>query len=197
MSAAIESLLKEGYQARREHRLNDAKTAFAQAVALSKESENQALLAQSVTGLGQIERDLGNIEAALENYRQAAAIYRTLDAPQRLAHTVRHIGDMLRESGQLDAALPCYEEALHIYRSHSETGTLDLANTLRGYALLQSGLGKISQAIDLWKEAGHLYNQVWQEPNSPYKQSDLAPGILESQKQVALLSSRTKAEEKP
>jgi len=188
MSAAIESLLKEGYQARRAHRPNDAKAAFAQAVALCEEHQNQFLLAQSLTGLGQIERDLGEIDTSLQHYQQAVSIFRTLDNPLRLAHTVRHVGDILRESNQPAPALPCYEEALAIYRSHPERDTLDLANMLRGYALLQTDFSKIPEAIELWKEAGALYNQVWQEPNSSYKQSDLAPGIAESQDQIAKLS---------
>ena len=190
MSAAIESLLKEGHQARREHRSPDAKAAFARAIALSQESQNPTLLAQSLTGLGQIERDQRDIEASIGHYQQSAAIYRTLNDPLRLAHTIRHIGDMLRESGKHSAALPFYEEALAIYRTHPEGGTLDLANTLRGYALLQTDFGNIPEAIELWKEAGQLYNQVWQEPNSPYKQSDLAPGIAESQNQIAALSAQ-------
>ncbi|HEX4320051.1 MAG TPA: tetratricopeptide repeat protein [Acidobacteriaceae bacterium] len=190
MSAAIESLLKEGYQARRAHRSGDAKAAFAQAATLSQESHNHTLLAQSLTGLGQIERDQGDIEASIQHYQQAADIYRTLDDPLRLAHTIRHVGDILREFGPPNPALPCYEEALRIYRTHPNTDTLDLANALRGYALLQSDLGKIPEAIELWKEAGTLYNQVWQEPNSPYQQSDLAPGIIESRHQIDLLSAR-------
>ena len=188
MSAAIESLLKEGYQARRAHRSDDAKTAFARAVALSRQSQNQVLLAQSLTGLGRIERDQREIETSIQHYQQAADIYRSLDNPLSLAHTIRHIGDMLRESGQPTAAQPFYEEALAIYRSHLERDTLDLANALRGYALLQTDFGKIPEAIELWKEAGHLYDQAWQEPNSPWKQSDMAPGIAESEDQIAKLS---------
>ena len=190
MSAAIESLLKEGYQARRAHRPNDAKAAFAQAVALCEEHQNQFLLAQSLTGLGQIERDLGEIDTSLQHYQQAVSIFRTLDNPLRLAHTVRHVGDILRESNQPAPALPCYEEALAIYRSHLETNTLDLANTLRGYALLQAERGNPQVAIGLWKEAGTLYNQVWQKPGSPFSESDMTPGIAESKKQIALLANR-------
>ncbi len=190
MFDAIESLLQEGYQARRAHRSEDAKAAFAQAEALSRESQDQAHLAQSLAGLGRIERDQQDICTSIQHYQQAATIYRALDNPLRLAHTIRHIGDILRESGQPDAALPCYEEAMRIYRAHPETNTLDLANALRGYALLQTDMGNISEAIELWQEAGALYKQAWQEPNSPWNESDMTPGILESQNQIAALTNR-------
>ena len=190
MDTVIESLLNEGYQARREHRLADAKRAYTEAVDLCRASNDQAHLAQSLTRLGGIERDLHEIDLSLAHYQEAADIYRRLNDPLSLAHTIRHVGDILRESGQIEPALPCYEEALRIYRNDRETGSLDLANTLRGFALLQTQREKIAEAIELWKEAGALYNQVWQEPGSPYKEADLTPGILESREQIALLSSR-------
>lgn len=189
MSDAIQSLLHEGHQARRENRPTDAKRLYAQATELSRVENDIPLLAQSVTRLGAIERDLGNIESALLHYREALEFYRSLSAPLAVAHTIRHVGDILRGSNQLEAALPCYVEALEIYRNHPEAGTLDRANTLRGYALLEAALGKKDAAIALWREAGTLYNQVWQEPGSLYGEADLAPGIVESARQIAQLSS--------
>lgn len=183
-SESIESLLNQGYQARRARQHAEAKTAYEQAV-----SQSRSLLVESLTRLGGIERDLGNIDASLQHYQEAVAICRTIDEPLTLAHTIRHVGDILRESGQLEAAQPCYEEALAIYRNHPQTGTLDLANTLRGFALLQAALGANQDAIASWKEAGTLYDQVWQEPDSPYSQADLTPGVEESKRQIALLAT--------
>jgi tetratricopeptide (TPR) repeat protein len=189
MTSEVVSLLNRGYQARREHRLADAGSAYAEAVHLCRNANDPTLLAQSLKRLGGIERDLHNIDAALKLYQEAASLQRNLNEPLDLAHTIRHVADILRESGQLTDALPCYEEALSVYRSHPETGTLGLANTLRGFALLKSVLGEADAAIALWREAGVLYNQVWQEPGSPYKQADLAPGIAESKRQIAILSN--------
>ena len=190
MSDSINSLLDQGYQARREHRLADAKSIYIEAVAQARQSGEQLLLVQSLTRLGGIERDLGGVESSLQQYREAVSICRTLNSPLTLAHTIRHVGDILRGSNQLEAAMLCYVEALEIYRNQPQTGTLDLANTLRGYALLEAALGHNESAIALWKEAGTLYNQVWQEPNSPFTEADLMPGILESQRQIAQLSAR-------
>ena len=189
MEDAVQSLLRQGAQARREDRLADAKRAYEEAIESARRSSDLQSLAAGLTGLGQIERDYGEIDASLQHYGQAVAILRTLDNPLTLAHAIRHVGDILRESNQLALAAPCYEEALAIYRNHPKTNTLDLANTLRGFALLQAALGQKEEAIALWQEAGRLYNQVWQEPGSPFQQSDLAPGVAESQRQIALLSA--------
>ena len=181
------ALLEQGYLARREGRPVDANAAYMAALQIAESGGDSAL---ALTRLGGIERDMGNDETALGLYRQAVEIYRGLDEPLKLAHTVRHVGDIAHEVSQLELAAACFSEALSIYRSHSETGTLDLANTLRGYALLQTDLGRIEEAIALWREAGQLYDKVWREPGSPFEQADLAPGIAESQRQVALLAAR-------
>jgi tetratricopeptide (TPR) repeat protein len=186
--------LRKGHAARQQNRLEDAKAAYTRAVNLARNAGDTALLAESVMYLGKIERDLGETDLSLQHYQEAAALIRTLpqteQSPLILAHTIRHIADVLRESGQPAAAAPYYDEALILYRRHPNAQTLDLANTLRGLALLKTDLGDREAAITLWQEAGALYNQVWQEPGSPYKEADLAPGIAESQRQVALLSSR-------
>jgi len=181
--------LRMGQIARREHRLDDAKSACTRAVNLARYSGDTALLAESIKFLGQIERDLGDVDTSLQHYQEAAALIRSLNDPLRLAHTIRHIADILRESGQAASAAPYYDEALILYRRNPSAPTLDVANMLRGLALNKTDLGDREAAIALWQEAGALYNQVWQEPGSPYKEADLAPGIVESQQQIALLSA--------
>ena len=172
-----ESLLHQGYQARREHRPEDAKSLFETAVLKCRRIANQPLLAQSLIGLGQIERDLQNLDAALGFYEQAVHILRTLCDPLALAHTVRHVGDIQRNRRQLDRAAPCYVEALEIYRANEATSPLDLANTLRGYALLKGELGSREDAKLLWTEAGDLYREV-----------GVQAGVDESERQIALLT---------
>jgi tetratricopeptide (TPR) repeat protein len=181
--------LRKGHAARQRDRFQDAKAAYTRAANLARNSNDTALLAESVMYLGKIERDLGEIDLSLQHYQESAALIRTLNNPLSLAHTIRHIADILRGSGQPAAAAPYYDEALILYRRHPNAPTLDLANTLRGLALNKTDLGDKEAAIALWSEAGTLYNQVWQEPGSPYKESDLAPSIAESQRQIALLSS--------
>jgi len=132
MSSAPNARITLGYEARREGRLEDAKQLFAKAVESSRGVANQALLAKSLTGLGQIERDLKDNAQALQHYGEAASIYRGLPDPLRLAHAIRHVGDILRSEGSIEQARPCYEEALKIYREQMETSHLDLANAIRG-----------------------------------------------------------------
>jgi tetratricopeptide (TPR) repeat protein len=176
MSNAPDTLITSGYKARRAGRLADANQLFAEAVELCRRTADQELLARSLTGLGQIERDLKNDVQALQHYKEAASIYRSLPDPLRFAHTIRHVGDILRHEGSLEQARPCYEEALTVYRDHHETSQLDLANAIRGLALLG---GDASQTEPLWQEARELYNAA-----------NVQPGVQECDAQIKRLATK-------
>ncbi len=133
---------------------------FKEAVVVCREQLDQNGLAQALTELGRIERNRQNVSQAIQLYNEAAEIYRSLPSPLRFAHTIRHVGDMLREQGSSQAlgrARTCYEKALSTYRAHTETPKLDLANTLRGFALLREQAGEKEAAAELWKEASQSY----------------------------------------
>ncbi|MFT4113494.1 tetratricopeptide repeat protein [Silvibacterium sp.] len=177
--ASVEELMTNGYEARRDDRLEDARQCFAQAVALSRVSPHtQKDLARSLNGLAQIERDEGRNEHAQRCYEEASALLRQIDEPLRLAHTIRHLADVLRHRDDTAAAEASYAEALALYRSNPDTPPLDLANLLRGYALLKTNMGQRSEAASLWSEAGALY-----------KGCGIEAGAAESRRQIEMLSA--------
>jgi tetratricopeptide (TPR) repeat protein len=141
-------------------RLLDAHRDFLEAVTLSRQADAPHDVVQALKGLGQIERDLGRGEAARPLYEEAVALCRLEDNPLQLAHTVRHLGDIHQEAGRLDLAEPCYREALTIYQGDRRTAPLDLANTLRPFALLHESQGQTKPAIELWTKARDLYAAV-------------------------------------
>ncbi len=179
MSIPATELLSHGRIARSERRLADAKKYFAEAVERCRKGNDRLLLAQALSGLGQIERDLGNPAAALRHYGSAVDLRRAEDDPLVLAHTIRHVADILREERQLAKAALYYEEALEIYRKHEQTPALDLANAIRGYALLKADLGDPQEATFLWHEAMALYADL-----------GVQAGVTESQSQIAFLMGR-------
>jgi tetratricopeptide (TPR) repeat protein len=170
-------LIGQGYQARRDHRSDDAKRSFAEAVQLCREADDQRGLEQALIGLGQIERDLRDGDQARRCYEEAVAICRKLDDPLHLAHTVRHLADILREAHDGPLAESFYIQALDIYRRNEQTSRLDLANTIRGFALLQSECGKTEEALSFWREAKVLYADV-----------NVQAGVEESDHYLSLLS---------
>jgi len=134
-----------------------ARVYLTQAVDLCRASLSKVDLARALSGLGQIERDLHENDAALRHYEEALALYRAEDNPLKVAHTVRHVGDIHRHEKRHELAELCYVEALSLYRAHSETSALDLANAIRGMAILKDETGEAVNAKLLWAEARDLY----------------------------------------
>jgi tetratricopeptide (TPR) repeat protein len=106
---------------------------------------------------GREERKEHRLSAARAYYAEAAQIYRNEKNPLAYAHTIRHIADMHLDESNYAEAKPLYEEALEIYRSNLDTKLLDLANTVRPYALLNERAGNRDAAMQSWKEARNLY----------------------------------------
>jgi tetratricopeptide (TPR) repeat protein len=177
--ATAEELIASGYKARKEHRPEQAKEIFSDAVRLSRKAADSTLLASSLVGLGQTERDLNHTDLALQHYREAVGILRTSAHRLRFAHTIRHLADIFRKLGSRQDALACHTEALKVYREHAGTPPLDLANTLRGFALLKGDLGANEEAKSMWLEARSLYGSV-----------DVQAGVEESERQVARLMAK-------
>jgi tetratricopeptide (TPR) repeat protein len=87
----------------------------------------------------------------------AVAGVRKDEEPLKFAHAVRHLGDAYCYAKQFADAEPCYVEALSIYRNNEDTKPLDLANAIRGFAVLKGETGASEEAKDLWREAHDLY----------------------------------------
>ena len=117
------------------------------------------MLAAEVVSEGRQARKEKNLAAARALYAEAAKIYADQNDSLAYAHTIRHIADMYFDESNLVAAKPLYEESLQIYRSDLNTKLLDLANTVRPYALLNES-GNLDLARHLWQEAGNLYRSL-------------------------------------
>jgi tetratricopeptide (TPR) repeat protein len=176
MSESIDNLLSGAIRARLEMRFSDAKRDLLKAAEVSRKMNDQRRLARALASLGQIERDLNNNDDALRLYEESLEIYRTLNSPLKLAHAVRHVGDILRHMERFAAAGISYTEALSIYRAHPETPPLELANALRGFALLKEAAGEKAEAKAMWEEAGSLYAAA-----------NVETGVAESARKAKLL----------
>jgi len=157
MTEDFKEQFAQGYQARREGRPADSRAIFLKAVRSAAEEGDRPSLAEALCGLGQAERDIGNLEASAHHYANAAILYREIGPPERLAYALRHQADVLREECKPADAEPLFLEAETIYRQLGEDATLDLANTLRGLALVNQALMKPDASRVRWLDARALY----------------------------------------
>jgi tetratricopeptide (TPR) repeat protein len=172
-----ESLLEQGRNAKSAHLPEDARNAFLEGLAACHGDEDGPLAATLYEELAYVERNLRELEPAVRHYRKASQLYGRLDNPLKTAHTLRHAADILREQNKRDESALLYAEALEIYRNHEETPQLDLANAIRGYALLKEDQEDREQAICLWHEAGKLYDLT-----------GIEAGVAESRKRIGVLT---------
>ena len=119
---------------------------------------------------------IGNYAYVLK-CRLAVVSLRKVDDPLRLAHAVRYLGDAYYYARRASLAEPCYVEALSIYRRHEQRRPLDLANAIRGFAVLKDEVGAAEEAQRLWQEAHDLYVIL-----------NVPAGIAESAARLALLA---------
>jgi tetratricopeptide (TPR) repeat protein len=176
VSGTPELLLEQGRTAKKERRLQEATDLFRKALTESQTSKDRSLRAVLYEELAYVERNLHELEAAEAHYCQASEIYRSLGNPLKTAHAVRHAADILREQKKLDEAAPLYAESLEIYRGRKDTPPLDLANAIRGFALLKEQAGDREEALSLWREARDLYQLT-----------GIEAGVAESDVRIRLL----------
>ncbi len=174
----VKDLLEKSWAFRKEGQYDDAIMLLEEARYLCSEFGFREEMARVLAIYAQIERDHDKIEPALEYYHKALDILRGLSSPLKTAHTLRHIADIQREKGKLEISEKNYTEALNIYRYDERTGSLDLANAVRGFALLKEDMENVRDAIQLWEEARDLYQEV-----------GVAEGVGECEDRIKLLGS--------
>lgn len=179
MSDSVVPMLQEARRLRFE-RPQDALRLYADAISACRERSRRPELIEALKGQGQIERDLGQSNAALALYEEAASLCREESDPLMLAHTLRHIADIHQELDRRELALPLYREALEIYRKQTDTNVLDLANTVRPLAALRETMGDVVEAKRLWQEAKDLYAA-----------SNISQGVAECSRRLARLESQS------
>jgi tetratricopeptide (TPR) repeat protein len=173
----LKELLARGYEARAENDPAESRAAFFEAVREASVSSDRSSLAEALCGLAQAERDIGNLRPASHQYANATVLYREIGPPVKLAYALRHEADVLREMCQPAEAEPLYLEAETIYRQLGRQSVLDLANTLRGLALVNETTGNTVQSKKLWNEARTLYTDC-----------NVQAGISECDKKLAQLT---------
>ncbi len=108
----------------------------------------------------QFEADHENFEKAMEFSAQSVAYYERSANRDKIAHARRHLADLQYHLKKWNQAEESYRQVIELYRSHSQTSDGDLANALRGFALLLKERGAIEEAKRVWQETKELYQAL-------------------------------------
>lgn len=109
--------------------------------------------------LAQYASDQGDHKTALlhRRYNYKAALLK--GHKERLAHTQRHLADTYRRLERNSEAHSNYDEAISHYRDLGSP-PLEMANALRGLALVHSARGAEEKARSAWQRARHYYQEA-------------------------------------
>ncbi len=106
----------------------------------------------------QIEADHDRFDKALSYSRKSVSFYERSKNPPRLAHATRHLADLECHLDMLTESYNHYKKALDHYRQNNSPA-MDLANTLRGLAILLEKSNDLDAAREAWKEARDIYDK--------------------------------------
>lgn len=159
MSPDVDMLLEEAWGKRRESQYDEARTLLNTAREQCGEEDYDALGRISHISM-QLDRDLGKLSEALELCRRSLSYYQRTHNPDRIAHSTRHLADLLRQLDEDEESERCYRKAIGIYRDDPGQQAANLANALRGLALVLEKRRNIEEAINAWREAKSLYKSL-------------------------------------
>ena len=174
----IQEYLNDAWDLRRLGQYHNSKEVLVKAHKLCKEKDFE-LLGRVYHIYMQYEYDHEKYNEAVKFCRLAISFYVKGNNPNKIAHATRHLADLQLELNRLDKAEKNYLHAIDIYRKDPNTPKGDLANALRGYALVLEKGEKIAKAIEMWEEILHLYqDKGFQE------------GIDEASQRLKILSNK-------
>ena len=108
----------------------------------------------------QFEYDQDNLADALKLCQESLAFYQEAKNSDKIAHSTRHIADLQCHLGEDADSESNYSAAIRMYRDNPHTQEGDLANALRGFAVLLEKRKRVQEAIAVWEEAKELYAAV-------------------------------------
>jgi len=170
-------LLNEAWDKRRSKKYDEALGLVRKAQDVSKEDDYDSL-GRVFHVYMQLEHDQGNFSKALKFCQKSLEYYRKTEDPLKIAHSLRHVADLQREIGQDADSERNYREVIDIYRTNPKLNLGNLANALRGFALVLEQRDRIKEAIPVWEETKDLYQKCGIQAGV-----DEAEGKLESLRQ--------------
>jgi tetratricopeptide (TPR) repeat protein len=133
---------------RGEHRSREAILCINAVLDLAKITDRIAEVRSLLMLKGDIQKEIGEVNAALETYHQIVELYRCLPVDKLLAETFRDMGDLYKMKQDSKSGLEALNQALEIYRQMGEELEMsrtynnignsyfyagDILNTLRQY----------------------------------------------------------------
>ncbi len=177
MNSDVAKLLEQAWNKRRGEQYADAEALLIEARGLCGADDYDAL-GRIYHIYMQLDYDQGNLTKALELCQKSLSYYKKTNKPDRIAHSTRHLADLQRHLGLAAESESNYRKAMGMYKASPVQQAGDLANALRGFAIVLENRKKTDEAITAWRETKTLYQSL-----------GLEAGVDEATQRLAALQS--------
>ncbi|MBK9249542.1 MAG: tetratricopeptide repeat protein [Ignavibacteria bacterium] len=143
------------------YRRGDLQTALTIARASLNVAEEYALTqskAKAWNIVGNVYRELGSYDKALEYYEQALDAHMELGEKSGVALVTGNIGVVYKNLGSYDKALECYQHALAVHKELGEKSSV--ANDTGNIGNLYSSLGSYEKALEYFEQALDAHKEL-------------------------------------
>ena len=153
--------------------LGEAEKLLTQAMSGYQVIDDKDGVARALVDLGEIFREKGDLQAALDKYKKAVAVASEFDDKSASAYALAGLGDVLTEQADLTAARKFYNEALELRKQVGENQTI--AETQLALANLSIEEGHSAQVEDEIRQCKEKFHQQQQADD------ELAASVLLSE----------------
>jgi len=124
---------------------------FAEALEIQREIGDEQAVARELNGLGVVQRNIGELDAAEPLFTESLMRRRRLGDQVGIAISLTNLGILAIDRGRLDEAIGYLEEGLEIDRAIGSTAGPAYSSSVLGVALLRSG--RTEEAVPLLRTA--------------------------------------------
>jgi tetratricopeptide (TPR) repeat protein len=125
---------------------------------LSKELNDQAQLAVTLTSFGEIYSVQGQTDKAFDYYQQALSIAEKIGDKKRIGYTYIHLGNIYTNKGDIEKGITHFQKALSIFESIKDK--VGIAAILNNLGFVYAGLGDYRKALDYFQKAGKISEEI-------------------------------------
>jgi tetratricopeptide (TPR) repeat protein len=155
----LHSLLEQAWVKMGEEKYTEARTLVEAAHKSCQENDFNAL-GRIFHIQMQFESDHDEYSKAVKLCQKSVEYYKKANNQDKIAHWTRHLADLQYKLDEYENSELNYRVVIDIYRENPRTHPGNLANALRGFALLPEKQGKNQEAIETWQETKALYNSI-------------------------------------
>ena len=151
-------LLSEGVQLLQASEFQAAREKLYEALAIYREIGDRFFEGVTLTGLGEVSRELGRYSLALEYSQEALAIHQEVENPLMEGTTLSNLGGIYSALGDYPQALEYYQQALAIHREAGHRfGEGVVFNSL---GLIHHNLGDYPTALEYFEQALSIRQEI-------------------------------------